>query len=232
MLIKLRMMGMGSLFFLTFSTIAQAAAWQPVSGTHDGQSLYGLYPFEDGMQTALIYRDNGNTYTEVDGEWILSNSTDPSKTNYLFSFRGSPPQVDIANQTINLSGIYFHGVNPLVNNGNGKFNGWIYEEAIGWKASPSVWGGNSSSGYYYENINPWVPFVNHGNGTYTVTWSYANQIFSYEAPMLHEMSLTFEAASPVPVPPAIWLFISGLGGLIARTHWAPERSQRGVGISS
>lgn len=225
---RLGIIGMMSFWFLAFSVNAEAAAWQPVSGTHDGNALYGLYSFEDGVHTAVSFHDYGNTYPEVDGEWVLSNSTDPSKTSYLFSFRGLAPQVNLTNHTIDLSGMYLHGVNPFGNNRGGKFDGWIYDQAIGWKVSPSVWRGNYGSGYYYDNTNPLVPLVDNGNGTYTAKWSYANDVFSFDGPALSQMSLTFQSASPVPAPAAIWLFISGLSGLFARFHWRAKVSQLGV----
>lgn len=223
---KLGMIGMVPFLVLAFSVSAKAAAWQPVGGTHDGNALYALYPFEDGVQTAVSssYSSDGSIY-ERDGEWVLSNSTDPSKTSYLFSFQAGPPQVDLVNYTIDLSGMYLHGVRPLVNNGSGKFDGWIYDQAIGWNVRPSVWGSyDRGSTYYYDLSNPLVPLVDNGNGSYTATWSYANEVFS-DKPSLHPMSLTFQAATPVPAPAAIWLFMSGISGLIARFHWRPKVSQ-------
>lgn len=206
---------------LVFPLQAIAASWQPTAATHNGVALHALYAFEDGVETPMTWTPTDSGFgSMIDGEWVLSNRSDPSTTSQLFLFRNAAPNVDWTAQTIDLSGFYVFGVNPLMDTGTGKFDGWVYEPAIGWSLAPSFW---YSDPYFGDTIryttDPLVPFVSNGDGTYTASWSYANNIFgSFGGATLDYMTLTFQAASPVPLPAPVWLFLSGLGTLATFTR--------------
>lgn len=212
-------------FSLLASFSVSAATWQPVGGVHNGTSLHPLYPFQDGVPTVVNWDTSSTSYQSgsIDGEWVLANSSDPSHTSYLFSFGGPfgtapAATVDWMNHTIDVSGMYFHGVNPLANTGSGKFDGWIFEQMIGWSVAPSEWHYDPYSGAInWMATNPLVPFTDNGNGTYTANWSYANNVMGFGYTLDH-MALTFQSVSSVPLPAPIWLFLSGLGTLAVRVR--------------
>lgn len=213
---------------------AVAAVWRPIGGTHDGAALYPLYPFEDGINTPVSHYYDPGYYPYyggvggwvVDGEWVLASSSSPGNVSYLFSFSsyaGQPPVVDLANNTIDVSGMWFHGVNPAYNSGSGKNDGWVYDEAIGWSVAPSYSYVDWNTGDTVIVHEGPVSFVTNGDGTYTASWSYVNTVFAGTS----QMTLTFQA---VPLPQAVWLFIGGVMALlgVARRRSLEKGQDRGI----
>lgn len=210
---------------------AVATTWEPTAANHDGQELHVLHPFEDGVATEVTYAPTNDPWVwSADADWILANSSDPSKTGMLFSFSRGAPYVNWAHQTIDVGGMYIHGVNGLENTGTGQFDGWIFEERIGWSVAPSVWGYDVNWDFARIELSPFVPLIDNGDGTYTASWSYANDVFGPVSSIgpygeiiytynLNQMSLTFQTAVPEPDPR--WFFLIGLC-VVSMARWGKK----------
>lgn len=198
-----------SFLFAAFG--ADAATWQAVRGINgiDGVAYPFLHPggtFEDGQHTWLGGREISNS-SVILADYPLSELVPPSQTPdntrivaHGFVFAPSapgefsrPPQVDLVKQTIDLSSLWVIAFQqfdyPL---------GEVRQEAIfGWKPAAK---------------EP-VAFVTNTDGSFTANW--VSDLFnlgnSYAGGNYQQMSLTFQAAPPIPEPAAIWLMGAGIG---------------------
>jgi hypothetical protein len=188
---------------VTFSAMSEAATWRPISltvdwpGTNTSKYNNAVGDFSDNAYPQnFILTDNINP--------PIQNG--PYRTTISF-YRDAapnvaPPLIDTNARTINVSSIYAEGFYPAYDcdvnyaSCDPRYPRIVWVGAIGWNFGP---------------LDP-VPYIVNNDGTLTATWAATNSPRSgYDGFGNNPVHFTF---APIPLPPAIFLFGSGIAALL------------------